>query len=906
MSRATLLLRTPLAALLVPALALPVSGRVQGPGGAASAPAKTSAEAAFTAPEWPAEIDADRVPTLRTGGNVLIENATILPVSSPMIERGSILVRGGKIAAIGERLSAPEGTVVIDGRGLFVAPGSVDCHSHLAIHGSVNEMTDSITAECRIADVIDPDDLSIYRALAGGSTVNRLLHGSANPIGGEHAVVKLKWKRTAAELLMVDAPRGIKFALGENPKRSSSSRQDGPSRYPASRMGVEAVIRRAFGEARDLLARQKSDLERIGRGEKVAPRRQDLRLGTIAAIVAGEVAIHSHCYRADEIQMLLELAESFGVQVKTLQHVLEGYIVAPEIARHGAGASTFSDWWAYKAEAYDATPYNAALMARAGVNVSLNSDSAELVRRLHLDSGKTIRYGMLAPDEALAMVTLNPAHQLGIAARVGSLEVGKDADLAIFDGHPLACSSKCVWSLVDGEVEFQRRDAWTEYLAALPAAPARESRRSSWAATTPWSPAPKIAPPPFERIAIVRGTVVPVDGPVVENGTVLVENGVITALGAGLPAPAGAAVIDATGLFVYPGLLDGGSPVGLAEIGQVSATVDRGEGAARWQPDILASRALSARSEHIAVARANGVTTVLVPPSGGTIQGQSSLVHLDGWTPAEMLVADPLALHASFPSQSSWDSQKSDADNEKEREKVYGTSTRELKEGFERAAAWGRGPRTGPRDPRVAALAPYALGERPVIFSVGSAVEAVAAVRFSEENGLRPILRMDAGEAGRVAAFLAKKDVPVLLGAVTSLPRSVWDPYDTAYSAPRLLQAAGVRFGFALGDSSNLRNLPFQAGIAVAFGLSPEAALRSVTLSTAEILGVDEKLGSIAVGKIADLIVTDGSPLEVRTHVKHAVIGGRRVDLSSRHTRLYEQYLQRLSPEQRAAAGPAR
>ncbi|MBL8695855.1 MAG: amidohydrolase family protein [Planctomycetes bacterium] len=873
----------------------------------ASAPATSPASAPVRQKgEYPSELDEDRIPRLKTGGNVLIQNATVLPVTSPKIDRASVLVRGGKIAAIGNDLSVPEGVAVIDGRGLFVVPGSVDCHSHLAIAGDVNEGSDSITADCRIADVIDPDDLAIYRALAGGSTSNRLLHGSANAIGGEHAVIKLKWKRTASDLRMDDAPRGIKFALGENPKRSNGRTPGTPLRYPATRLGVEAVIRRAFDEARDLLAQRKEDLERIGRGEAVPPRRRDLRLETLAAILSGEVGIHSHCYRSDEILMLLDLCESYGVKVRTLQHVLEGFKVAPEIVRHGAGASTFSDWWAYKVEAYDATPYNAALMMRAGASVSLNSDSAELVRRLHLDAAKTMRYGMLGVDEALSTVTLEPARQLGLEKRLGSIEVGKDADLAIFDGHPLEARAKCMFTLVDGEVEFERRDLWSQYIADLPPAPARSAAPASFADATPWSPAPKVAAPAQPVIAIVNGTVIPVDGAPMENATVLVKDGLIAAVGRDVAIPQGATTLDAKGFFVYPGLIDAGTPLGLREIGSVPATNDGGEGADGFQPDLRASRAVHAASEHIPVARANGITTALVPPFGGTIAGQASLMHLDGWTAPEMSVVDALALVVEMPAQRADDPEKSDEENARERDKAYKNSVRALKIWMERAVAYSRGEHKSARDPKLEALAPYAAGIRPVLFVVNNARDAVGAVRFAEECKLRPILSASAHDIARIAGFLAERDVPVILGPVTRLPASSTDPYDTCYSAPRVLHAAGVRFAFAMGDSSNARNLPFQPGMAVAYGLPEDVALRSVTLDAARILGVDSRLGSITPGKIADLLISDGNPLEPRTRVKHLLIAGRPVNLGSKHTALYERYLERLAPELRAKAAPAR
>ncbi|MBI3818440.1 MAG: amidohydrolase family protein [Planctomycetes bacterium] len=878
----------------------------------ASQPASAPARAKL---EWPVEIDADRVPRIHTGGNVLITDVNVIPVTTPMLEHASILIRNGKITAIGQNLSVPEGTTTIDGRGWFAVPGAIDCHSHIAIEGDVNEGGDAITAECRISDVIDPNSLEIYRALAGGCTTARLLHGSANAIGGQHAIIKLKTHRTAAGIEMADAPRGIKFALGENPKQSNFRAPGRPLRYPTTRMGVEALIRRSFDEANDLIKERRDDLEKIAKGGFVPPRRRDLRLETIVAILAGEVAVHSHCYRADEITMLLDVADAYGVKIKTLQHVLEGYKVAPEIARHGAGASTFSDWWAFKMEAYDAIPYNVALMTRAGVNVTINSDSGELIRRLHLDAGKAMRYGMLTADECLATVSINTAKQLGIDKRLGSIEVGKDGDIALFDAHPLSVEAKCMMSIVDGEVEFQRRDAWIEYINDVKEelklnnlsmhSQRTGAARMEFASTTPWAPAPKVAAQPAEKIAIIRGTVVPVTSPAFVDGTVLIENGAITALGPGLPAPSDYKVIDAKGLYIYPGMIDAISRVGLAEVGSVAGTDDAGESDS-LQPDLLTWRAVHAESEHIPVARANGITSALVSSSGGLLGGQSALVHLDGWTTAHMLVVDRLAMHVDFPSQYADDPEKSAADNDKEREKNYKTSTRELKLWIERAAAYGADPAKNVKDPKLDALAPYASGTRPFIMNIGGARDAVGAARFAEENKLKIILRSSCNEIGKVAVMLAEKKIPVLLLPVTSVPSSPFAPYDTIYSAARVLDAAGVLFAFGMADSSNARNLPFQAGMSAAYGLPMDAAIRSVTINAAKILGVDEKLGSLEPGKIADIIITDGNPLEVRTHVKRMIVGGRETNLESKHTQLYEKYLNRLTPDQRKTAGAPR
>jgi len=389
---------------------------------------------------------------------IAIVGGTVLTVGPQgVIEKGTVLIQGGKVAAVGANVAVPPGATVIDAAGRYVIPGIIDCHSHTAVEGNVNEGTESVTAEVRIADVIDDKDVNIYRELAGGVTAANVLHGSANSIGGQNAVIKMRWGKGPQELLFEGAPRGIKFALGENPKRSNF-RVPGTPRYPGTRMGVEATIRQAFEEARDYKREWDAYEKKLGRtgGDKPLPPRKSLRLEELKDILEGKVYVHAHCYRSDEILMLIKVAEDFGFKIRTFQHVLEGYKVASEIARHGAGTSTFSDWWAYKLEAYDAIPYNAAIMAEHGVVVSLNSDSDELARRLYWEAAKVVKYGGVSEPEALKMVTLNPARQLGIDKRVGSIEVGKDADIAVFSAHPFSPDTRCDLTLVDGVVYFDR------------------------------------------------------------------------------------------------------------------------------------------------------------------------------------------------------------------------------------------------------------------------------------------------------------------------------------------------------------------------------------------------------------------------------------------------------------------
>jgi imidazolonepropionase-like amidohydrolase len=386
----------------------------------------------------------------------VIQNANVLTITKGSFY-GSILIRDGKIVEAGEKVLVPEGARVVDAAGQYVMPGIIDCHSHIAAD-SINEGGVSVSSMVGIPDVLNPDDPNIFRALAGGVTTANILHGSVNPIGGKTVVLKMRWGKDAQGLIFEGAMPGIKFALGENVKHMGSPGGFGAPglRYPASRMGVEDVIREAFNQAREYQKEWQDYRAKVARHEEAIPPRRDLKLEPLVEVLEGKRYIHAHCYRADEILMLLRVADEFGFKIRTLQHVLEGYKVAKEIAAHGTGASTFSDWWAYKAEAYDAIPYNAAIMVRKGVLVSLNSDSAELMRHLNTEAAKTMKYGGLSETEALSLITINPAKQLGIDGRVGSIEPGKDADLTIFDKHPLSNYAKVQKVFIDGELYFDR------------------------------------------------------------------------------------------------------------------------------------------------------------------------------------------------------------------------------------------------------------------------------------------------------------------------------------------------------------------------------------------------------------------------------------------------------------------
>lgn len=388
---------------------------------------------------------------------VLFTGATVWTCGpSGKLEKADVLVQNGKITMIAESIDPHpfgESVLIVDGTGKHLTPGIIDCHSHIATDGGINESGQTITAEVRIADFINPADINIYRQLAGGVTGANILHGSANAIGGQNAVVKFRWGGAPDDLLFADAPPGVKFALGENPKQSNWGERF-TTRYPQTRMGVEQIIRDAFHAARDY-ERQWNTYNANPTG---IPPRRDLELDALVEIVNQTRLIHCHSYRQDEILALLRLCEEFGIKIASLQHILEGYKVADAMAKHGVGASTFSDWWAFKYEVIDAIPFNASIMFNQGVVVSLNSDDAELARRLNGEAAKVVRYGGVPEEEALKFVTLNAAIQLGIDKHVGSIEPGKDADVVLWSGSPLSGFSRVEQTWIDGRKYFDRAD----------------------------------------------------------------------------------------------------------------------------------------------------------------------------------------------------------------------------------------------------------------------------------------------------------------------------------------------------------------------------------------------------------------------------------------------------------------
>jgi imidazolonepropionase-like amidohydrolase len=875
---------------------------------------------------------------------IAIRGGTILTVTRGTIQNGTIVLRDGKIAAVGGSDTAiPAGADIVEAKGRFVTPGIIDAHSHIAAD-SINEGGTTVSSMTGIEDVLDPTDVSIYRDLAGGLTVANVLHGSANPIGGKNQVIKLRWGKNARGLIFEGAPPGIKFALGENPKDMRQFGQTGPRRYPVTRPGVEFVIRDAFSRAKAYQKEWQDYDRRRTAGENVSMPRRDLQLEPLVEILEGKRLVHSHTYRADETLMLIRLAEEMGFKIATFQHILEGYKVADEMARHGVGGSTFSDWWAYKVEAEDAIPYNAALMHKRGVLVSVNSDSAEHARRLNTEAAKSMHWGGLTEQEALAFVTINPAKQLKIDSRVGSLEAGKDADVVIWNKHPLSTYAIVDRVYIDGEMYYDRlaeERRLTDANREKTTLAASEGRTAP--STAPQTPQPRTgtdrtsrpqdlrtsrpqdlktsgpqdlrtsgplapevpglggvqqAPLSGPATAITNARIYPISGTVIEKGTIIIRGNRIEAVGANVAVPAGATVIDAKGGEVYPGFIDARTQIGLNEPGprgfeDVSEMLD-------INASVKAQVAYQSDSDSIPVARVNGVTTVAVFPTGGLIGGQVAVMNLDGWTWEEATLQPVAGVTFQFPplvrggfggggGGGNNDANRKYEDLKKERD----AKVQRVEDLIARARAYAKIPAANREtDWNLAAMVPIAERRQPLFVAANSEGDIREAVAFANRANIRIVITGGL-EAPLVAPLLKEKNIPVILGSVLTLPSREDAHHAATYKAAGELAEAGVQFAFGVGGASNNRLLPYEAAISVAWGLDRDRALRAITLDAATILGVADRVGSLEPGKIANIIVTTGDPMEMKTQFTHVFINGRNVGLKSKHTELYERFSSR-------------
>lgn len=880
----------------------------------------------FAQAQFPFELESDRKPKLSTSGTCVIRGAKILTATKGTLENTDIYVLKGKIQELGRNLKVPTGTVEIDARGKVIAPGFVDAHSHRASDGT-NEGAESITAETRIRDVLNLSSLNTWQALASGHTSALILHGSANPIGGESVVIKYRYQRPNAEAPISDAPRMIKFALGENVTQKNG---DSGTRYPKSRMGQESVYRRAFTEARQYMA----DWDDFKAGRSKIRPRKDLRLETLSDILRKKVWVQCHSYRSDEMLMMARLSKEFGFQIGALQHALEAYKIAPELAALQVGVSIFVDSWSFKQEGYDAIPWNAWICKNAGVLVSINTDGVSGTTALNMEAARTMRFGGFTEQDALQTITLNPAKELGISHRVGSIEVGKDADLGIWDGHPLSVYAKCAMTLIEGEVFFQRRDAFgvdalaikkTNLDKAQPAVEFKLPKRSS-------------------SYAIRGATVHPASSEPIKDATVVIKDGKIFAVGQDVAIPSGTSVINGNGLHVYPGFIESYSSMGLNEIPAVQQMVDNSEFGAN-QPDLDALSALWVESTHYATARYNGITNAFVAPSGGNVPGQGAVINTDGLTTEQLGLARKQGLVVNVTGSAAGNLEldlccdqvdtsilkglggghqhdhKNPGDEHltlQELEQFYDllgggivrqketvplpTGDANVNRLFDRALEYMTKRKLDPSlkvDLQLEALIPYLKREKVVVLNARRARDIRSAVGFAQKYKLKAVIN-GASEAWREIPLLKESGIPViiqpagkaLLGANNT--DNAFDPYDTPYVVPGLLAKAGIKFGFAVGVGADAMLLPVRVGQSCAYGLSQEDAIRALTLWPAQALGVDDKIGSIEPGKVANIIVSAGDPFEMTGSIRYVFINGQPSEMKSKHTLLRDKYAARL------------
>ena len=857
---------------------------------------------------WPGSVA--RVQGQAQGSRIIaIRNATLVTASRGTINNGTIVIRDGKIAAIGANAQIPAGAEVIDGTGKFVSPGIIDAHSHIA-NDAINEGATAVSSMTGMGDVLNPLDLSIQRDVAGGVTTANVLHGSANPIGGKTVVIKLRWGSTKGEqLLFQGALPGIKFALGENPKRQGSSTNTGLRRYPATRQGVEYVIRDAFTRAKAYQTAWKDFEKNKTNGPSASiPPRRDLQLDALVEIMEGKRLVHAHCYRADEILMLIRLADEMGFKVATFQHVLEGYKVAKEIAAHGAGASTFSDWWGYKIEAEDAIPGNASVMTAKGVNVSINSDSAEHARRLNTEAAKSVRWGDMNDDQAIALVTLNPAKQLRIDQRVGSLDVGKDADVVMWSHHPLSTYAIVEKTFIDGIVYYDR----VQDLARLEMVEKEKAALTGRAAGAAGGRAAGAgggaasAPADLFNIesqaldvrynangpawAITNARIVTVTGPVIDKGTIVIRGNRIAAMGANVSPPSGARVVDVRGAHVYPGFIDGGSDLGINEPG-VRNMEDVNE-MLEWNQMLRTRVAYQSDSDAIPVARVEGITSVAVFMGGGVITGDVPLMNLDGWTWEENAVRPSAGLALSFPGGGGGGRGGGGGGGRGGAPTGGSNNLQVLDKLLAQARVYGANPNRQ-MDWTLEPLVPIVTKKHPFFVQAGSEGAVRDALAWAERHGLNIVIRTSPAAAVSTAELLKSKNVPVILSNVLTMPGGEDTFHAASYQAAGQLSKAGVVFAFSSGGYDNVRLIPFQAAMSVAWGLNRDEAIKALTINAAKIFGADKAVGSLEVGKVANLMVVSGDPLEIRSRIQHVVIAGREIPLESKHTELFKRFMGR-------------
>ena len=823
---------------------------------------------------------------------VLIRHATVMPASGPAIEDASISFADGKIAAVGKDVPALAGAEEIDGRGTVVTPGIIDDHSHLGVYATPqtrassdgNEATNPVTAEVNARDGFWPQDPGLRRAAAGGVTAMLILPGSANLIGGRGFPVKLHFGRTADEMRFPGAKDALKMACGENPKRVYGR---GQHRAPSTRMGNIAEARKAFAAAKDYAAKLEQWKHKPG---NEPPPARDLRSETLVAVMAGDLLVQNHCYRADEMQLMLEMAKEFGFHIRSFHHSIEAYKVRDLLAKAGTGAAVWADWWGGKMEMWDAVPQGAGLLSQAGVRVAIHSDSPQGIQRLNQEAAKAMAAARasgipISDEEALRWITLNPAWAMGVEDRTGSLEPGKMADVVLWDRTPFSVYARPQRVWADGVVIYSAAQG-----ATVPSDfELGEPLRSSALQTPHPARAPAIAPRSTELLPVETAectairNAVGVDG---QPASIVLRAGKISS-GDG----AGCRHIDAQGRVLAPGFIDPIDSLGLVEVSLEETANDVGPRRSfeRQQQEkqenvvhasLRAADSLNPFSALLPVARTGGVTSAISSPSGGVVSGQAAWLSMDGTTlRAPLAIQVRLGLEGkeamSGPHGAALELLRELLDDARE----YGLRRQDFEQNRMRRVIASR--------LDLEALQPVLKGALPLLIDADRVSDLRAAMGIARAYGVRIVL-VGAAEGWLIAQELAAAKVPVILNATQDLPEN-FDALASRLDNAALLHAAGVKVMFAPFERAHFaRTLPQEAGNAVAFGLPWEEAVRAITSNVAEAFGLDA--GKIANGARADVVLWSGDPLEVTSRAVAMWVAGKQVPLTTRQTALFEKY----------------
>jgi imidazolonepropionase-like amidohydrolase len=814
-----------------------------------------------------------------------IRGARILPVEGDPIDDGVLVIRDGKIAAIGPNgTEIPAGAVVRDlPAGTVIIPGLVDSHSHIGIyprpgvpaHSDGNEMSGPVQGGLRALDAVWPDDPGIRMANAGGLTVANIMPGSGNAIGGATIYVKLRG-HTIEEMRVKDCPvlGGLKMANGENPKGYG---RRSPGQAPFTRMKVAALQREAFQKARDYQTKWTTYRKAKDSGDKTAkPPETDLNLEQLVEVLERKRTVHFHCHRADDILTAVRLSEEFGFEL-VLQHCTEGFRIADELAKRKMPASlTLIDSPGGKLETAGLLEENAAILDKAGVPVAINTDDSITESRFLLRTGAIAVRGGMPEASALKALTLAPAKMLHVDKHVGSLETGKDADFVILSGPPFSIYTQVLETFIDGMQVFERKRDWPYQAGGFAVADRSrlpkmtEPRKMNDRSLLGWGPTPaQPANPAAGKIAILAGRAHTVSRGTIEGCVIIVENGKITAVGkkADVQIPVDARQIHAN--EVSPGLIDAHSCVGLTGALNVPADQDQDEASDPNQADLRALDGFNPDEPLLEYLRENGVTVIhALPGRVNVIAGQTGVFRTAGRTAPQMAIKFPAALLVNL------------GETPKSTYPAKGPLTRMAVANLVRTAFAQAHEGTDDKKPRNAkldALKTFIRGDLPVYFSAHRADDILTGLRLAEEFKLKPVLDL-ATEAYLVSDRIAESKAPVVLHPTMQRAGSSMETLNSQVANAAALADRGIAVTIGTGYEGYVpktRVLRFEAAMAAANGLGRDRALKAVTLDAAKLLGIADRFGSIEVGKAADLVLYDGDPFENATHVTHTLIDGK-------------------------------